>query len=91
MRAPLHGAMSTTGFFLPRSHMGSATDLRFPLSAVVHAPAEPFGTAPGLPRAQKGRFAARREETAKVIHLHASMGSELGLGSPALHAGLMCP
>ncbi|NXJ47086.1 LIPA4 protein, partial [Spizaetus tyrannus] len=48
-----------------RSHMGSATDLRFPLSAVVHAPAEPFGTAPGLPRAQKGRFAARREETAK--------------------------
>ncbi|KFV14956.1 Liprin-alpha-2, partial [Pterocles gutturalis] len=48
-----------------RSHMGSATDLRFPLSAVVHAPAEPFGTAPGLPRAQKGRFAARREEPAK--------------------------
>ncbi|POI28489.1 hypothetical protein CIB84_007761, partial [Bambusicola thoracicus] len=48
-----------------RSHMGSATDLRFPLSAVVHAPAEPFGTAPGLPRTQKGRFAARREEPAK--------------------------
>ncbi|XP_040472709.1 liprin-alpha-4 isoform X11 [Falco naumanni] len=48
-----------------RSHMGSATDLRFPLSAVVHAPAEPFGTAPGLPRAQKGRFATRREEPAK--------------------------
>ncbi|XP_040508805.1 liprin-alpha-4 isoform X5 [Gallus gallus] len=48
-----------------RSHMGSATDLRFPLSAVVHAPAEPFGTAPGLPRTQKGRFATRREETAK--------------------------
>ncbi|XP_027557698.1 liprin-alpha-4 isoform X2 [Neopelma chrysocephalum] len=45
-----------------RSHMGSATDLRFPL---VHAPAEPFGAAPGLPRAQKGRFAARREESAK--------------------------
>ncbi|NXK67792.1 LIPA4 protein, partial [Sylvietta virens] len=50
-----------------RSHMGSATDLRFPLGAVVHAPAEPFGAAPGLPRAQKGRFSARREETAKVI------------------------
>ncbi|NXI34687.1 LIPA4 protein, partial [Galbula dea] len=48
-----------------RSHMGSATDLRFPLSAVVHAPSESFGTAPGLPRAQKGRFAARREEQAK--------------------------
>ncbi|NXH45762.1 LIPA4 protein, partial [Dicaeum eximium] len=49
-----------------RSHMGSATDLRFPLGAVVHAPAEPFGAAPGLPRAQKGRFGARREEPAKV-------------------------
>ncbi|XP_066192062.1 liprin-alpha-4 [Sylvia atricapilla] len=48
-----------------RSHMGSATDLRFPLGAVVHAPAEPFGAAPGLPRAQKGRFGARREEPAK--------------------------
>ncbi|NXC86411.1 LIPA4 protein, partial [Cercotrichas coryphoeus] len=49
-----------------RSHMGSATDLRFPLGAVVHAPAEPFGAAPGLARAQKGRFGARREEPAKV-------------------------
>ncbi|XP_063034179.1 liprin-alpha-4 isoform X5 [Melospiza melodia melodia] len=48
-----------------RSHMGSATDLRFPLGAVVHGPAEPFGAAPGLPRAQKGRFGARREEPAK--------------------------
>ncbi|NWH37610.1 LIPA4 protein, partial [Chloropsis hardwickii] len=49
-----------------RSHVGSATDLRFPLGAVVHSPAEPFGAAPGLPRAQKGRFGARREEPAKV-------------------------
>ncbi|XP_052558490.1 liprin-alpha-4 isoform X1 [Tympanuchus pallidicinctus] len=48
-----------------RSHMGSATDLRFPLGAVVHAPAEPFGAAPALPRTQKGRFATRREEPAK--------------------------
>ncbi|NXA76130.1 LIPA4 protein, partial [Thryothorus ludovicianus] len=48
-----------------RSHMGSATDLRFPLGAVVHTPTEPFGAAPGLPRAQKGRFGARREEPAK--------------------------
>uniref|UniRef100_A0A803VKS5 PTPRF interacting protein alpha 4 n=1 Tax=Ficedula albicollis TaxID=59894 RepID=A0A803VKS5_FICAL len=50
-----------------RSHMGSATDLRFPLGAVVHAPAEPFpfAAAPGLARAQKGRFGARREEPAK--------------------------
>ncbi|NXM28451.1 LIPA4 protein, partial [Oxyruncus cristatus] len=49
-----------------RSHMGSATDLRFPLGAVVHAATEPFGAAPALSRAQKGRFAARREEPAKV-------------------------
>uniref|UniRef100_G1MTK3 SAM domain-containing protein n=1 Tax=Meleagris gallopavo TaxID=9103 RepID=G1MTK3_MELGA len=49
-----------------RSHMGSATDLRFPLGAVVHAPAEPFGAAPALPRTQKGRFTTRREEPAKV-------------------------
>ncbi|TRZ12936.1 hypothetical protein HGM15179_014157 [Zosterops borbonicus] len=48
-----------------RSHMGSATDLRFPLGAVVHGPAEPFGAAPGLPRPQKGRFGARREDPAK--------------------------
>lgn len=80
MRASLHGAMSTTGFFLPRSHMGSATDLRFPLSAVVHAPAEPFGTAPGLPRAQKGRFAARREETAKVTNFMPAWGQSWGWG-----------
>ncbi|NXE68681.1 LIPA4 protein, partial [Calcarius ornatus] len=53
-----------------RSHMGSATDLRFPLGAVVHGPAEPFGAAPGLPRAQKGRFSARREEPAKVKPVH---------------------
>ncbi|XP_052671272.1 liprin-alpha-4 isoform X5 [Harpia harpyja] len=65
-----------------RSHMGSATDLRFPLSAVVHAPAEPFGTAPGLPRAQKGRFAARREETAKDWE-QAQAGSVLATGPHA--------
>ncbi|XP_010582854.1 liprin-alpha-4 isoform X4 [Haliaeetus albicilla] len=65
-----------------RSHMGSTTDLRFPLSAVVHAPAEPFGTAPGLPRAQKGRFAARREETAKDWE-QAQAGSVLATGPHA--------
>ncbi|KGL90301.1 hypothetical protein N301_08506, partial [Charadrius vociferus] len=65
-----------------RSHMGSATDLRFPLSAVVHAPAEPFGTAPGLPRAQKGRFAARREEAAKEWE-QAQAGSVLATGPHA--------
>lgn len=80
MGKSLHGAMSKMNLFLPRSHMGSATDLRFPLSAVVHAPAEPFGTAAGLPRAQKGRFATRREEPAKVTHFCASTGSQLGWG-----------
>ncbi|XP_009707857.1 PREDICTED: LOW QUALITY PROTEIN: liprin-alpha-4-like [Cariama cristata] len=65
-----------------RSHMGSATDLRFPLSTVVHAPAEPFGTAPGLPRAQKGRFAARREEPAKDWE-QAQAGSVLATGPHA--------
>lgn len=58
--------------------MGSATDLRFPLGAVVHAPAEPFGAAPALPRTQKGRFATRREEPAKVTHPPASTGPGLG-------------
>uniref|UniRef100_A0A674J5D8 PTPRF interacting protein alpha 4 n=1 Tax=Terrapene triunguis TaxID=2587831 RepID=A0A674J5D8_9SAUR len=48
-----------------RSHVGSATDLRYPLSTVVHAPAETFGTPPGLHRPQMGRFAALREEPPK--------------------------
>uniref|UniRef100_A0A8C9F770 PTPRF interacting protein alpha 4 n=1 Tax=Pavo cristatus TaxID=9049 RepID=A0A8C9F770_PAVCR len=73
-RSILAWAMSIMELSLHRSHMGSATDLRFPLSAVVHAPPEPFGTAPGLPRTQKGRFAARREEPAKVTHPPASTG-----------------
>ncbi|KAF1487721.1 Liprin-alpha-4, partial [Eudyptula minor novaehollandiae] len=65
-----------------RSHMGSTTDLRFPLSAVVHAPTEPFGTAPGLPRAQKGRFATRREEPTKDWE-QAQAGSVLATGPHA--------
>ncbi|KAM6398994.1 liprin-alpha-4 isoform 2-T2 [Rhynochetos jubatus] len=65
-----------------RSHMGSTTDLRFPLSTVVHAPTEPFGTAPGLPRAQKGRFATRREEPAKDWE-QAQAGSILAAGPHA--------
>uniref|UniRef100_A0A8B9S9E3 PTPRF interacting protein alpha 4 n=1 Tax=Apteryx owenii TaxID=8824 RepID=A0A8B9S9E3_APTOW len=64
-----------------RSHMGSTTDLRFPLSAMVHAPAETFGTAPGLPRTQKGRF-ARREEPAKDWE-QAQAGSVLATGPHA--------
>uniref|UniRef100_A0A803XQ68 SAM domain-containing protein n=1 Tax=Meleagris gallopavo TaxID=9103 RepID=A0A803XQ68_MELGA len=69
------------------SHMGSATDLRFPLGAVVHAPAEPFGAAPALPRTQKGRFTTRREEPAKVTHPpdweQAQAGSVLATGPHA--------
>ncbi|NXJ71697.1 LIPA4 protein, partial [Rostratula benghalensis] len=65
-----------------RSHMGSTTDLRFPLSAVVHAPAEPFGTTPSLARAQKGRFASRREESAKDWE-QAQAGSVLATGPHA--------
>ncbi|XP_062450747.1 liprin-alpha-4 [Rhea pennata] len=65
-----------------RSHMGSTTDLRFPLSTVVHAPTETFGTAPGLPRAQKGRFATRREEPAKDWE-QAQAGSVLAAGPHA--------
>uniref|UniRef100_A0A8C9F3U3 PTPRF interacting protein alpha 4 n=1 Tax=Pavo cristatus TaxID=9049 RepID=A0A8C9F3U3_PAVCR len=81
-------AMSIMELSLHRSHMGSATDLRFPLSAVVHAPPEPFGTAPGLPRTQKGRFAARREEPAKRILFpqdweQAQAGSVLATGPHA--------
>ncbi|XP_067166630.1 liprin-alpha-4 isoform X2 [Apteryx mantelli] len=64
-----------------RSHMGSTTDLRFPLSTMVHAPAETFGTAPGLPRTQKGRF-ARREEPAKDWE-QAQAGSVLATGPHA--------
>uniref|UniRef100_A0A8C9F8V6 PTPRF interacting protein alpha 4 n=1 Tax=Pavo cristatus TaxID=9049 RepID=A0A8C9F8V6_PAVCR len=75
-------AMSIMELSLHRSHMGSATDLRFPLSAVVHAPPEPFGTAPGLPRTQKGRFAARREEPAKDWE-QAQAGSVLATGPHA--------
>uniref|UniRef100_A0A8C6YMS6 PTPRF interacting protein alpha 4 n=1 Tax=Nothoprocta perdicaria TaxID=30464 RepID=A0A8C6YMS6_NOTPE len=65
-----------------RSHMGSSTDLRFPLSTVVHGPAETFGTAPGLPRTQKGRFTARREEPAKDWE-QAQAGSVLATGPHA--------
>ncbi|KAM8795814.1 liprin-alpha-4 [Eudromia elegans] len=65
-----------------RSHMGSTTDLRFPLSTVVHGPAETFGAAPGLARAQKGRFAARREEPAKDWE-QAQAGNVLATGPHA--------
>ncbi|XP_075766141.1 liprin-alpha-4 isoform X2 [Pelodiscus sinensis] len=69
LRSEVDQLRSRSGTFVdglhPRSHMGSATDLRYPLSAVVHAPAEAFGTPPGLHRPQKSRFAALREEPPK--------------------------
>ncbi|KAI1890526.1 hypothetical protein AGOR_G00154600 [Albula goreensis] len=46
----------------PRSHVGSATDLRF---SVVDAQGEHFGTAAVIRRAQKGRLAALRDEPTK--------------------------
>ncbi|KAG9352906.1 hypothetical protein JZ751_017482, partial [Albula glossodonta] len=47
----------------PRSHVGSATDLRF---SVVDAQGEHFGTAAVIRRAQKGRLAALRDEPTKI-------------------------
>uniref|UniRef100_A0AAY4E010 SAM domain-containing protein n=1 Tax=Denticeps clupeoides TaxID=299321 RepID=A0AAY4E010_9TELE len=47
----------------PRSHLGSATDLRF---SVVEGQAEHFGTGSVIRRVQKGRLAALRDEPTKV-------------------------
>uniref|UniRef100_A0AAY4E002 SAM domain-containing protein n=1 Tax=Denticeps clupeoides TaxID=299321 RepID=A0AAY4E002_9TELE len=46
-----------------RSHLGSATDLRF---SVVEGQAEHFGTGSVIRRVQKGRLAALRDEPTKV-------------------------
>uniref|UniRef100_A0AAY4DYZ3 SAM domain-containing protein n=1 Tax=Denticeps clupeoides TaxID=299321 RepID=A0AAY4DYZ3_9TELE len=46
----------------PRSHLGSATDLRF---SVVEGQAEHFGTGSVIRRVQKGRLAALRDEPTK--------------------------
>ncbi|XP_046731217.1 liprin-alpha-4 isoform X3 [Silurus meridionalis] len=48
----------------PRSHLGSATDLRF---AVVEGQGEHFATTGVIRRAQKGRLVALRDEPAKVV------------------------
>uniref|UniRef100_A0AAY4DYV7 SAM domain-containing protein n=1 Tax=Denticeps clupeoides TaxID=299321 RepID=A0AAY4DYV7_9TELE len=47
----------------PRSHLGSATDLRF---SVVEGQAEHFGTGSVIRRVQKGRLAALRDEPTKI-------------------------
>ncbi|KAJ8360497.1 hypothetical protein SKAU_G00170220 [Synaphobranchus kaupii] len=48
----------------PRSHLGSATDLRF---SVVDPQGEHFGSAAVIRRAQKGRLAALRDEPTKIL------------------------
>nr|XP_056723446.1 liprin-alpha-4 isoform X10 [Euleptes europaea] len=48
-----------------RSLVGSTPDLRYPLSTMVHAPVEPFGTPSSLHRVPKSRFGALREEPSK--------------------------
>ncbi|KAJ8260406.1 hypothetical protein GJAV_G00181750 [Gymnothorax javanicus] len=47
----------------PRSHLGSATDLRF---SVLDPQGEHFGSAGVIRRAQKGRLAALRDEPTKI-------------------------
>ncbi|XP_078053985.1 liprin-alpha-2-like isoform X1 [Mustelus asterias] len=54
----------------PRSHLGSATDLRYPLSSVVEPPAELYGTPTVLLRPQKGRFTPLRDEPTKIQALN---------------------
>ncbi|KAI5614413.1 liprin-alpha-4 isoform X6 [Silurus asotus] len=48
----------------PRSHLGSATDLRF---SVVEGQGEHFATTGVIRRAQKGRLVALRDEPAKIL------------------------
>ncbi|XP_067863486.1 liprin-alpha-4 [Heptranchias perlo] len=63
-----------TGAFVesvhPRSHLGSATDLRYPLSSVVDTPSEHYGTPTVLRRGQKGRFTSLRDEPTEVQTLN---------------------
>ncbi|XP_060766142.1 liprin-alpha-4 [Neoarius graeffei] len=50
----------------PRSHLGSATDLRF---SVVEGQGEHFATTGVIRRAQKGRLVALRDEPTKILPL----------------------
>uniref|UniRef100_A0A670I199 PTPRF interacting protein alpha 4 n=1 Tax=Podarcis muralis TaxID=64176 RepID=A0A670I199_PODMU len=56
------------------SLVGSTPDLRYPLSTIVHAPAEPFGTPSSLHRAPKSRFTALREDPSKDWDLAQPVG-----------------
>ncbi|XP_067913217.1 liprin-alpha-4 [Heterodontus francisci] len=74
LRAEVEQLKLRTGAFAesvhPRSHLGSATDLRFSLSSVVEAPSEHYGTPTVLRRAQKGRFTPLRDESTKIQTLN---------------------
>lgn len=48
-----------------RSHLGSATDLRF---SVVEGQGEHFASTGVIRRAQKGRLVALRDEPTKVLY-----------------------
>lgn len=69
LRLEIDQLKTRSGSFLDSVHtrtlVGSTPDLRYPLSTMVHAPLEPFGTPSSLHRAPKSRFAALREEPSK--------------------------
>ncbi|XP_078715076.1 liprin-alpha-2 isoform X14 [Lampetra fluviatilis] len=56
---------------IPRSHLGSSSDIRYSLgsSVVLEAPGDPFGSSAVL-RRQKGRLSALRDEPGKVQTLN---------------------
>ncbi|XP_072853198.2 liprin-alpha-4 isoform X12 [Pogona vitticeps] len=69
LRLEIEQLKTRSGSFLDsvhtRSLVGSTPDLRYPLSTMVHASPEPFGTSSSLHRTQKSRFASLREEPPK--------------------------
>ncbi|XP_061420568.1 liprin-alpha-1-like isoform X13 [Lethenteron reissneri] len=56
---------------IPRSHLGSSSDIRYSLgsSVILEAPGDPFGSSAVL-RRQKGRLSALRDEPGKVQTLN---------------------
>ncbi|XP_072419355.1 liprin-alpha-4 isoform X6 [Chiloscyllium punctatum] len=74
LRAEVEQLKLRTGAFAesvhPRSHLGSSTDLRYPLGSVVEAPSDHYGTPTVLRRAQKGRFTPLRDEPTKIPTLN---------------------
>ncbi|XP_043572806.1 liprin-alpha-4 isoform X7 [Chiloscyllium plagiosum] len=74
LRAEVEQLKLRTGAFAesvhPRSHLGSSTDLRYPLGSVVEAPSDHYGTPTVLRRAQKGRFTPLRDEPTKIQTLN---------------------